>query len=140
MMCRLPKNSFSTSVFHSCPQVKLPEVHIITPSLSSTQIWFLLCRKGGGNYVNLQILVKFTPLGLILDQALFDFAAFLNYKNFNTVLCLEGFYHSQFALYLLTYTLLIHTIYMSYLPKICAAHIYFAVLNGRQISYEMQLT
>ena len=29
-MFRLPENSFSTTIFHSCPQVKLPQVHIIT--------------------------------------------------------------------------------------------------------------
>ena len=46
-------------------------------------------RKGDGKYVNLQILAKASPPGLSLDIGtfcLFDFAAFLNYKNFNTVM------------------------------------------------------
>ena len=46
-------------------------------------------RKGGGSYENLQILVKFSPQGLSLDIGtfcIFDFAEFLKYKNFNTVM------------------------------------------------------
>ena len=82
----------------------LPQVHII-PSFPPHKSGFPSSRKGGGNYVNFQILVKFSPPRLILDiLALFDFAALSNYKSFNTVLCLEVF-HPQFALYLLIYTL-----------------------------------
>ena len=86
--------------------------------------------------MNLQILVKISSPELILAIDLFDFASFSNYKNFNTVLCLEGF-HPQFALYLLTILFLIHTIYMPCLPKIYAAHVYFAVINGHWTSSEM---
>ena len=46
-------------------------------------------RKGGGRDKNLQILVKLSPPGLSLDIGTFcilDFAAFLKYKNFNTIM------------------------------------------------------
>ena len=46
-------------------------------------------RKAGGSYENIQILVKFCPPGLSLDIGtfcIFDFAAFLKYKNFNIVM------------------------------------------------------
>ena len=69
--------------------------------------------------MNLQIIVKFSPPGLILDIGPFDFAAFLNYKNFNTVLCLEGF-HPQFALYLLTYP-------FEFIPYTCLAFLKYAL-------------
>ena len=42
----------------------LPQVHIIT---SSPHKNLPSSSKGGGNYVNTQIFVKFYPLGLILD-------------------------------------------------------------------------
>ena len=82
----------------------LSQVHIITPSFPPHKSSSPSSRKGGGNYVNLQMLVKFSQPGLILDIGPFWFCSTLSYKSFNTVLCLERF-HPQFALYLLIYIL-----------------------------------
>ena len=123
-----------------------PPTHTHTHTHTHTQIQLLLQKKRGRKPQE--------PSGL---SKVLDFAAFLNYKSFNSVLCLERFY-PQFALYLQHIPFLIHTIYMPclfkictaqhipflihtiYMPclfKICTAHIYFAVLNGNQTTSEM---
>ena len=142
MVFRLPENSFSTRIFHSFSQVKFsprllsspppPPPPPFPPHKSGSPS----SRKGRGNYVNLQIIVKFAPAGLILDIDPFWFCCIFNYKKFNTVLCLEELDpHLPYIYWHIPF--LIHTIYMPCLPKMCAAHIYFAVLNGHQTSYEM---
>ena len=73
--------------------------------------------------MNLQILVKFSPPGLILDIAFFDFAAFLNYKNFNTTLCLEGF-HPQFAVYFILNFAAIKQKYICH-PNKCLSDLFY---------------
>ena len=135
MMFRLPENSFSTRSFYSCPQVKLspgsyhhPLPPPPTPPPHTHKSSSPSSRKGGGSYVNPQILVTFSPPRLIFDIGLFDFAAFLNYKNFNTPLGLEGF-HPQFSLYLLTYTLF-NSCHIHALPLYALPTYIFAVLNG----------
>ena len=78
----------------------LPQFHIINlppprPPFSHTN-----GRKLGER----SDLSKVLPTRAYFGQRPFcDFGAFLNYKNFNTVLCLEGS-DPQFALYLLTFT------------------------------------
>ena len=86
----ISQNSFSTRIFYSFPLVKLFSrfiSSILSPPACKSSSY--CSRKGGGHYVNPQILVKFSPPGLSLDIGTFcilDFAAFLKYKNFNTVM------------------------------------------------------
>ena len=90
MLFRLPENSFSTRIFYLYPQVKLSLRFISSPPLfPHTNLVPPLAEK-----------VEETMLDLSKVLGTRAFAAFSNYKNFNTVLCLDGF-QPQFALNLL---------------------------------------
>ena len=111
MVFRLPENSFSTRIFHSFSQVKFSPRFLSSPPppspFSPHKSGSPSSRKGRGNYVNLQIIVKFSPAGLILDIGPFWFCCIFNYKKFNTVLCLEEldphlpyiYWHIPFSIY-----------------------------------------
>ena len=90
MLLRLLENSFSTRIFYLCPQVKLSPRFISSPPLfPHTNLVPPLAEKEEETMLDLSKVLRTRV-----------FAAFSNYKNFNTVLCLDGF-QPQFALNLL---------------------------------------
>ena len=140
MMFRLPENSFSTRIFHSCPQVKLSPRFISSPPpppSSPSQIQFPLQQKREGKLCERSDLSK-----VLFTRAYFRYRPFLTLlhfqttKPFNTTL-FRRISSSICPIFTNVYPFLIHTIYMPCLPKIYAALIYFAVLNGHQTSSEM---
>ena len=124
-MFRLPENSFSTRIFHSCHQLKLSHTgsYYHTPPQKSSSP---SSRKGGGNYVGLQISVKIFPPGLILDIDPFRFCCIFKLQNCTL------FRRVSFSIcpIFTNIPFLIHTITSLSLSKICTAHMYFAVLNS----------
>ena len=70
----ISQNSFSTRIFYSFPLVKLFSrfiSSILSPPACKSSSY--CSRKGGGHYVNPQILVKFSPPGLTLHIGPFWF-------------------------------------------------------------------
>ena len=135
MMFRLPENSIPTRIFYPCRQAKLPHVHIITPChplfppppLHTRKSSSLCSRKGVGNYVNLQIIVKFFPPGLILGIGPFLFCCIYKLQKHQYCTLFRGVSSSSCLIFT-------HIYPFQFIPYACLASLKYALSIAQLIS------